>query len=139
MSANESIDDQHIGHDDDDERYKTDDDKRQPRADTVLEEPVRLRTTADADQATGQWVVLEVTCPEDVEVLGDGGDQNGTGNESCASRNADDVFPERTTDSNQSINGEDHEDPDGAVADRVEREFLHFTCPSDNHVANTIN
>ena len=92
VRLDELVDDQSVGQNDDGERNETDKDERQPSSDSVLEITIRLRTTADSNQLSSIGVVLEVTCPHDVQVLGDGEQRDEAADENCSSRNTDGVF-----------------------------------------------
>jgi len=122
-------DDETVADGDDRERNDAHEHERQPRPHLLLEVGVGLRTTTDPTD-TSVGVPLDVSCPEDMKVLADGGDDDHDADADDASRWTDFVLDERQTDRHETVDGERHEDPDCRVAGRVEREILRLARPS---------
>jgi len=128
VSSEERNDDEEVTHRDDDERQDADERKRQPRPHVLLEVRVRLRTTTHLNSAGLSH--RDTSRPEHVEVLADGDEEDDDTDPGSASRRTDDVLDERQSDSDDTVDGERHEDPDCRVTRRVERELLHLARPS---------
>jgi len=132
-SPDHGSDDEDVTEDDHTERHSEHERERYPRPHVELKLAIFVRRTSAVthklklrlNSAAVRQAELGASCPEHVQVLGDGGQRRCDGVVlGAGGAEARAAMLQRKTDSDEPVDRERDQDPDGRIAARVEHELL---------------